>query len=568
MEAKEGVAIEPENQTLASITFQNYFRMYPKLSGMTGTAMTEAPEFFDIYKMNVVAIPTNVAVLRIDEDDEFYKTMPEKFAAIAKELKEKQISGQPALVGTVSIEKSEMLSEYLEQEGIKHSVLNARFHEQEAHIVAQAGRIGAVTIATNMAGRGTDIQLGGNLDFRMLDEFPDLAQGTPEYEAQAEKIRAEIAAERQRVLEAGGLYVLGTERHESRRIDNQLRGRSGRQGDPGLSKFYLSLDDDLLRIFGPQTMFSRLMNKNLADGDAIVSPWISKAIETAQKKVEARNYDIRKQVVEFDDVMNDQRKVIYEQRADIMDADNVSDVIADMRTETVQSIVAVNCPEGTYPEQWNVETLKESVDDVFGLQPPIDDWLQEEAVEPQLIAERLEKLAEETMAAKTAELDPESLKSVEKQILLQTLDHHWKEHLGTLDALRQVIHLRSYAQKKPIDEYKQEAFLLFERLLIAIREEVTKVLMRAQFRLEEAPPPPLPDFITQHLDPFSADDDTADIDAGARGLLAGLPPMMNIPQPSLPQREDGGVVEAPISRNAPCPCGSGKKYKHCHGLLG
>jgi len=568
VEAKEGVAIEPENQTLASITFQNYFRMYPKLSGMTGTAMTEAPEFFDIYKMNVVAIPTNVAVLRIDEDDEFYKTMPEKFAAIAKELKEKQISGQPALVGTVSIEKSEMLSEYLEQEGIKHSVLNARFHEQEAHIVAQAGRIGAVTIATNMAGRGTDIQLGGNLDFRMLDEFPDLAQGTPEYEAQAEKIRAEIAAERQRVLEAGGLYVLGTERHESRRIDNQLRGRSGRQGDPGLSKFYLSLDDDLLRIFGPQTMFSRLMNKNLADGEAIVSPWISKAIETAQKKVEARNYDIRKQVVEFDDVMNDQRKVIYEQRADIMDADNVSDVIADMRTETVQSIVAVNCPEGTYPEQWNVETLKESVDDVFGLQPPIDDWLQEEAVEPQLIAERLEKLAEETMAAKTAELDPESLKSVEKQILLQTLDHHWKEHLGTLDALRQVIHLRSYAQKKPIDEYKQEAFLLFERLLIAIREEVTKVLMRAQFRLEEAPPPPLPDFITQHLDPFSADDDTADIDAGARGLLAGLPPMMNIPQPPLPQREDGGVVEAPISRNAPCPCGSGKKYKHCHGLLG
>jgi len=568
VEAKEGVAIEPENQTLASITFQNYFRMYPKLSGMTGTAMTEAPEFFDIYKMNVVAIPTNVAVLRIDEDDEFYKTMPEKFAAIAKELKEKQISGQPALVGTVSIEKSEMLSEYLEQEGIKHSVLNARFHEQEAHIVAQAGRIGAVTIATNMAGRGTDIQLGGNLDFRMLDEFPDLAQGTPEYEAQAEKVRAEIAAERQRVLEAGGLYVLGTERHESRRIDNQLRGRSGRQGDPGLSKFYLSLDDDLLRIFGPQTMFSRLMNKNLADGEAIVSPWISKAIETAQKKVEARNYDIRKQVVEFDDVMNDQRKVIYEQRADIMDADNVSDVIADMRTETVQSIVAVNCPEGTYPEQWNVETLKESVDDVFGLQPPIDDWLQEEAVEPQLIAERLEKLAEETMAAKTAELDPESLKSVEKQILLQTLDHHWKEHLGTLDALRQVIHLRSYAQKKPIDEYKQEAFLLFERLLIAIREEVTKVLMRAQFRLEEAPPPPLPDFITQHLDPFSADDDTADIDAGARGLLAGLPPMMNIPQPPLPQREDAGVVEAPISRNAPCPCGSGKKYKHCHGLLG
>jgi len=568
VEAKEGVVIEPENQTLASITFQNYFRMYPKLSGMTGTAMTEAPEFFDIYKMNVVAIPTNVPVKRVDEDDEFYKTMPEKFGAIAKELKEKQKTGQPALVGTVSIEKSEMLSEYLEKEGIKHSVLNARFHESEAHIVAQAGREGAVTIATNMAGRGTDIQLGGNLEFRMQDEFSNLELGTPEYDKQAEKVRAEIAEEKQRVLGVGGLYVLGTERHESRRIDNQLRGRSGRQGDPGLSKFYLSLDDDLLRIFGPQTMFSRLMNKNLADGEAIVSPWISKAIETAQKKVEARNYDIRKQVVEFDDVMNDQRKVIYEQRADIMDADNVSDVIADMRVETVQSIVDVNCPEGTYPEQWNVASLKEGIDEIFGLQPPIDDWLQEDAVEQQMIAERIEKLAEETMVAKTSELDPESLKSVEKQILLQTLDHHWKEHLGTLDALRQVIHLRSYAQKKPIDEYKQEAFLLFERLLVAIREEVTKVLMKAQFRLEEAPAPQLPDFITQHLDPFSADDDTADLDAGARGLMSNFGPMTNIPQPPLPLADDGTVIEAPANRNAPCPCGSGKKYKHCHGQLG
>jgi len=568
VEAKEGVIIEPENQTLASITFQNYFRMYPKLSGMTGTAMTEAPEFFDIYKMNVVAIPTNVPVKRVDEDDEFYKTMPEKFAAIAKELKEKQKAGQPALVGTVSIEKSEMLSEYLEKEGIKHSVLNARFHESEAHIVAQAGREGAVTIATNMAGRGTDIQLGGNLEFRMQDEFSSLEPGTPEYDKKAEKVREEIAAEKQRVLGVGGLYVLGTERHESRRIDNQLRGRSGRQGDPGLSKFYLSLDDDLLRIFGPQTMFSRLMNKNLADGEAIVSPWISKAIETAQKKVEARNYDIRKQVVEFDDVMNDQRKVIYEQRADIMDADNVSDVIADMRVETVQSIVYVNCPEGTYPEQWNVASLKEGIADVLGLQPPIDDWLQEDAVEQQMIAERIEKLAEETMIAKTSELDSESLKSVEKQILLQTLDHHWKEHLGTLDALRQVIHLRSYAQKKPIDEYKQEAFLLFERLLVAIREEVTKVLMTAQFRLEEAPAPRLPDFITQHLDPFSADDDSADMDAGARGLLSQFPEELNIPRPPMPLKDDGTVVDAPANRNSPCPCGSGKKYKHCHGQLG
>ncbi|MFL6847892.1 MAG: preprotein translocase subunit SecA, partial [Sphingomicrobium sp.] len=566
VEAKEGVEIEPENQTLASITFQNYFRMYPKLSGMTGTAMTEAPEFFDIYKMNVVAIPTNVPVLRVDEDDVFYKSLPEKFAAIAEELKTKQELGQPVLVGTVSIEKSEMLSEYLEQQGVKHSVLNARFHEQEAHIVAQAGRIGAVTIATNMAGRGTDIQLGGNLEFRMQDEVPDLVAGTPEYDKKAAKVREEILTEKQRVLELGGLYVLGTERHESRRIDNQLRGRSGRQGDPGLSKFYLSLDDDLLRIFGPQTMFARLMNNQLEQGEALTHRWISKAIETAQKKVEARNYDIRKQVVEFDDVMNDQRKVIYEQRADIMDADSVSEVIADMRAESLASIVAVNCPEGTYPEQWNVPNLKESIEDILGFQPPIDDWLREEAVEQELIVERLQKLADDAMAEKTDGIEPERWNEIEKQILLQTLDHHWKEHLATLDALRQVIHLRSYAQKKPIDEYKQEAFLLFERLLVAIREEVTRTLMRAQIQLEE-PPPVLPDFITQHLDPFSADDDTADIDAAARGLMGGLPPLLNIPQPSLPTGADGELVEAPISRNAPCPCGSGKKYKHCHGQL-
>jgi preprotein translocase subunit SecA len=566
VEAKEGVQIEPENQTLASITFQNYFRMYPKLAGMTGTAMTEAPEFFDIYKMNVVSIPTNVPVCRVDEEDVFYKSMPEKFAAIAQEIKAKQEHGQPVLVGTISIEKSELLSEYLEKEGVKHSVLNARFHEQEAHIVAQAGSMGAVTIATNMAGRGTDIQLGGNVDFRTEDELGKMEDG-PEKDRAIERIRAEVAEQKQRVIDAGGLYVLGTERHESRRIDNQLRGRSGRQGDPGLSKFYLSLDDDLLRIFGPQTMFSRLMNKNLEDGEAIISPWISKAIETAQKKVEARNYDIRKQVVEFDDVMNDQRKVIYEQRADIMDAETVEDVIHDMRAETVASLVAVHCPPGTYPEQWDVAGLKESIDLVFGLQPPVDQWLEEEAVEPELVMERLQDLADQVMAEKMSQLEPESRKSVEKQILLQTLDQHWKEHLATLDALRQVIHLRSYAQKKPIDEYKQEAFLLFERLLVAIREEVTRMLMRAQFRLEDAPPPVLPDFITQHLDPFSGDDDTADIDAATGTVLSNLPPL-NIPQPPMPLREpQGGVVEAPISRNAPCPCGSGKKYKHCHGQL-
>lgn len=567
VEAKEGVNIEAENQTLASITFQNYFRMYPKLSGMTGTAMTEAPEFFDIYRMNVVSIPTNVPVKRIDEDDEFYKNITDKFAAIAKEIKHRQEIGQPVLVGTVSIEKSEMLSEFLEREGIKHSVLNARFHESEAHIVAQAGRLGAVTIATNMAGRGTDIQLGGNLEFRMQDEFRGLVEGTPEYDAQAEKVRAEIIEEKQRALDVGGLFVLGTERHESRRIDNQLRGRSGRQGDPGLSRFYLSLDDDLLRIFGPQTMFARLMNKNLEDGEAIVSPWISKAIETAQKKVEARNYDIRKQVVEFDDVMNDQRKVIYEQRADIMDAEDVNEVVTDMRAETVASLVTAFCPPGTYPEQWDKEGLKESVDAVFGLQPPIDDWLEEEAVEQELIIERLQQLADDAMAAKLSELEPERWNQVEKNILLQTLDHFWKEHLATLDALRAVIHLRSYAQKKPIDEYKQEAFLLFERLLISIREEVTRVLMRAQVQFQEPPPLELPDFITQHIDPLSGEDDTVDVDAGG-SLLSSLGiSSLNIPQPALPQAENGETVEQPISRNSPCPCGSGKKFKHCHGQL-
>ena len=568
VEAKEGVTIEAENQTLASITFQNYFRMYPKLSGMTGTAMTEAPEFFDIYRMNVVSIPTNMPVKRVDEDDEFYKNITDKFAAIAKEIKHRQEIGQPVLVGTVSIEKSEMLSEFLQREGIKHSVLNARFHESEAHIVAQAGRLGAVTIATNMAGRGTDIQLGGNLEFRMQDEFADLMLGTPEYEAQAEKIRVEIQDEKQRALDNGGLFVLGTERHESRRIDNQLRGRSGRQGDPGLSRFYLSLDDDLLRIFGPQTMFARLMNKNLEDGEAIVSPWISKAIETAQKKVEARNYDIRKQVVEFDDVMNDQRKVIYEQRSDIMDAETVNDVVADMRAETAVSLVTAHCPPGTYPEQWDVAGLKESVDLIFGLQPPIDGWLEEEAVEQETIVERLQKLADEAMDAKVAEIEPERWSQVEKNILLQTLDHHWKEHLATLDALRAVIHLRSYAQKKPIDEYKQEAFLLFERLLISIREEVTRVLMRAQVQFQEPPPLELPDFITQHIDPLSGEDDTADMDLGTGSVLSSLGiSSLNIPRPQLPADENGETMTPPLSRNSPCPCGSGKKFKHCHGQL-
>ncbi len=371
VEAKEGVDIEPENQTMASITFQNFFRMYPKLSGMTGTAATEAGEFWEIYKMNVVEIPTNVPVQRIDEDDEFYKNTQDKFKAIAKAIAEKYESGQPVLVGTVSIEKSELLSQFLDQEGVKHAVLNARFHESEAHIVAQAGRLGAVTIATNMAGRGTDIQLGGNVEFRTGDELADMPEGRERDQA-IERIDAEVAAERDKVLAAGGLFVLGTERHESRRIDNQLRGRSGRQGDPGLSRFYLCLEDDLLRIFGPDTLFSRMMNSNLEDGEAIGSKWLSKAIETAQKKVEARNYDVRKQVVEYDDVMNDQRKVIYEQRSEIMDSETVDEVVLDMRRDSINAMVTQACPPGSYPEQWDIATLKERVAETLGIDAPID----------------------------------------------------------------------------------------------------------------------------------------------------------------------------------------------------
>ena len=570
VEAKEGVQIEPENQTMASITFQNYFRMYPKLSGMTGTASTEAAEFFDIYKMNVVTIPTNRPINRVDEEDEFYKDTHDKFRAIAKKIREHASKGQPVLVGTVSIEKSELLSEFLTQEGVDHSVLNARYHESEAHIVAQAGRLSAVTIATNMAGRGTDIQLGGNLEFRVEDELAGMAEG-PEREAAIEHIRQEIAAEKARVLEAGGLFVLGTERHESRRIDNQLRGRSGRQGDPGLSRFYLSLEDDLLRIFGPDTLFARMMRSNLEDGEAIGSKWLTKAIETAQKKVEARNYDVRKQVVEYDDVMNDQRKVIYEQRADIMDADTVGDVVEDMRAETVNAIVGDACPPNSYPEQWDIEGMKTQLAEVLNIQPPVDEWLKEEAIDPEIVTERVQAEADAMVAAKAADLEPETWTQVEKSILLQNLDHHWKEHLATLDALRQVVHLRAYAQKTPINEYKQEAFSLFQRMLDAIREDVTKTIAHAQFQLQPLPTdlPELPDFITTHFDPFTGEDDSNDIDAGTMGRITAQIPPMQMMQPDVPTElgDNPELWDGRVNRNAPCPCGSGRKYKHCHGAV-
>jgi len=567
VEAKEGVTIEPENQTMASITFQNYFRMYPKLGGMTGTAATEAAEFFDIYKMNVVTIPTNVPVQRIDEEDEFYKNTTDKFAAIAKLIKEKSDSGQPVLVGTVSIEKSELLSEFLNKEGVKHNVLNARFHEMEAHIVAQAGRLGAVTVATNMAGRGTDIKLGGNAEFRIEDELRDMPEG-PERDARIAAIEAEIEAEKQQVLAAGGLCVIGTERHESRRIDNQLRGRSGRQGDPGLSKFYLCLEDDLLRIFGPDTLFSKMMNSNLADGEAIGSRWLSKAIETAQKKVEARNYDIRKQVVEYDDVMNDQRKVIYEQRADIMDAETVDEVVEDMRRDTVNSLVGDACPPGSYPEQWDIEGLKARSIEVLGIEPPIEDWLAEDGIEPEDIEQRLSEAADAKMAAKVGE-DASIWRQVEKQILLDRLDHYWKEHLATLDALRQVVFLRAYAQKQPINEYKQEAFGLFERMLGAIREDVTRILMNSELRMPEpAPLPELPEFLTSHIDPFTGENDAVARTPGADTMLSALGAGAAASAAALaapPIAGEDPYAGMGLSRNALCPCGSGQKYKHCHG---
>ncbi len=567
VEAKEGVPIEPENQTLASITFQNYFRMYPKLSGMTGTAATEAAEFFDIYKMNVVTIPTNVTVKRVDEEDEFYKDTQDKFRAIASKIREHAERGQPVLVGTVSIEKSELLSAFLQEEGVAHEVLNARQHEREAHIVAQAGRKGVVTIATNMAGRGTDIQLGGNVEFRVNDELSELADG-PERDAAIAAIKAEVAAERDEVLAAGGLFVLGTERHESRRIDNQLRGRSGRQGDPGLSRFYLSLDDDLLRIFGPDTLFAKMMRNNIGDGEAIGSKWLTKAIETAQKKVEARNYDIRKQVVEYDDVMNDQRKVIYEQRADIMDADTVNDVVIDMRAATANAVVGEACPPDSYPEQWNIAGLKERAQSVLGIDVPIDEWLTEDSIDPEMVEERVHAAADALIADKSRDFDAETWTGIEKSILLQHLDHHWKEHLSTLDALRQVVHLRAYAQKTPLNEYKQEAFSLFERMLDNIREDVTRTMAFAQFRMEAPMLPELPDFITSHSDPFTGEDDSYDWDAGSMGLVTTRLPPLSIPQPTGEAiGQDPESWKGVVSRNSPCPCGSGSKYKHCHGAL-
>ena len=556
LEAKEGVDVQNENQTLASITFQNYFRLYPKLAGMTGTAMTEAAEFGDIYKLDVIEVPTNVPVIRADHDDEVYRTAREKYEAIITQILECHERKQPVLVGTVSIEKSEALSALLKKRKIPHQVLNARYHEQEAYIIAQAGRPGAVTIATNMAGRGTDIQLGGNLDMRLKHDAaqnPDPAQR----EERAAAIRAEIEAAREEVRQAGGCFVIGSERHESRRIDNQLRGRSGRQGDPGGSKFFVSLEDDLMRIFGSERMDGMLQRLGLKEGEAIIHRWINKALEKAQQKVEARNYEIRKQLLKFDDVMNDQRKVIYEQRKEIMASKDVASTITDMRHETVEAMVARCMPANALADQWDIDTLHEETLRVYNLDLPVAQWAKEEGIADSEVRERITQAVDAKMAQKAANYGADIMRMAEKSLLLQLLDQSWKDHLLQLDHLRQGINLRAYAQRDPLNEYKREAFQLFGDMLVGLRETVTRVLAHVELRVQRGdqddaglpvpPPPRRPPLIESHDDPAYAE-------AGGGAAVATAAAVAAAPWSKTP-------------RNAPCPCGSGKKYKHCHGRI-
>ncbi len=573
LEAKEAVEVQPENQTLASITFQNYFRLYPTLAGMTGTAMTEAGEFLEIYKLAVVDVPTHLDMVRDDMDDEVYRTEEEKFAAIIELIGECQKTGQPALIGTVSIEKSELLSDLLSKKKIKHNVLNARHHEQEAHIIGQAGRMGAITIATNMAGRGTDIQLGGNLEMRLAQETTD-AQGNVDA-GKAEKIEAEIEAEKAKVLAAGGLFIMGTERHESRRIDNQLRGRSGRQGDPGASKFFLSLEDDLMRIFGSERMDGMLRKLGLEEGEAIIHPWVNKALEKAQEKVEARNFDLRKNLLKYDDVMNDQRKVIYEQRLELMDAEDVAETVADMRREVVDDLVAHHIPEKAYAEQWNAEGLAAETMEVFGLDLPIAEWCAEEGIADEEIRKRIAGAADRRMAEKVANYGPDVMRMVEKGLLLQLLDQTWKEHLLTLDHLRGGIGLRAYGQRDPLNEYKTEAFTLFQTMLDELRQTTTKVLAHIELQTDQGntyitaqhPDPMMME--EEHLDPVSGINEMAEeemVRAGGGGLngASAQQPARSRQAAQTPDPDDPNTW-GKIPRNAPCPCGTGKKYKHCHG---
>jgi len=568
IEAKERVEIQPENQTLASITFQNYFRLYDKLAGMTGTAATEAEEFAGIYGLGVVEIPTNRPVARIDEEDELYRTLDEKNDAIVAAIDEAHAKNQPILVGTVSIEKSELLSDFLTKKKIKHQVLNARYHEQEAGIIAQAGVPGAVTIATNMAGRGTDIQLGGNVDFRVaewLEQQTEAGKEPSEAEiaAEREKIAADVADKKKQALEAGGLFVIGTERHESRRIDNQLRGRSGRQGDPGRSAFYLSVEDDLLRIFAPERLDTIMRTLGMKPGEAIQHPWMTKAVETSQKKVEQRNFDIRKNILKYDDVMNDQRKAIFEQRIDFMNAEDVSDVIKDMRTQAVEDLVERHIPPKAYADQWDVEGLDEAVKKYFALELPVADWAAEEGIADEEIRERLQSEADKAYAEKAADIGPELMRRIEKQILLQTIDANWREHLQQLDALRSMVGLRGYAQRDPLNEFKTEAFALFETLLDDLRFETTRVLFNMRLAPSAPPEAPKPpeEMQARHVDPLTGRNEMADAPAD-RGAA---PSASRAAAPRLdPQNPE---TWGRVPRNAPCPCGSGKKFKHCHGAV-
>ena len=555
LEAKEGVTVQPENQTLASITFQNYFRLYPKLAGMTGTALTEADEFAEIYKLDVVDIPTNVPVNRRDADDEVYRTASEKYEAVATLIDEARTRGQPVLVGTTSIEKSEIISDILKRKKVPHAVLNARFHEQEATIVAQAGAPAAITIATNMAGRGTDIKLGGNADMRIKLELEDVPGD--ELPAREQAIRDEVARYHDQVKAAGGLLVVGTERHESRRIDNQLRGRSGRQGDPGASRFFLSLEDDLMRIFGSDRMGGMLQRLGLKDGEAIVHPWINKALENAQKKVEARNFDTRKNVLKYDDVMNNQRREVYGQRREFMRADDVSETVHEMRHEVIANVVARRIPEKAYAEQWQTAELAEDVKRLFNLDLPIVEWGREEGIDETGIRERLESAVDAQMAAKAANLGPELMRFVEKSLLLQMLDAVWKEHLLALDHLRQGIGLRAYGQRDPLNEYKSEAFAMFNAMLDELKERVTTMLARVELGAE---PPPEPVFQPTRQPTLSYSDPAASAPYAGGDVLEAERPAAAV------DAADPSTWKA-TPRNAQCPCGSGKKYKHCHGRV-
>lgn len=557
LEAKEKVQIQPENQTLSSITFQNYFRMYDKLAGMTGTASTEAEEFGNIYGLEVVEVPTNLPIQRIDEDDEVYRTFDEKFKAIIEEIKAAHERDQPVLVGTTSIEKSELLATMLRQSGFENfHVLNARYHEQEAYIVSQAGVPGAVTIATNMAGRGTDIQLGGNIEMRLERDLEGMEPG-PERDAKEAAIRDEIKVLKQKALAAGGLYVIATERHESRRIDNQLRGRSGRQGDPGRSKFYLSLQDDLMRIFGTNRMDGMLQKLGLKEGEAIVHPWINKALERAQKKVEARNFDIRKNLLKYDDVTNDQRKVIFEQRIELMDAgpEALGEIVADMRNEVIEVMVAKHIPERAYAEQWDVAGLKADAERLLNLDLPVDDWVKEEGIGEDDISERITAAADQAAADRRERFGGEVMDYVQRSVVLQTLDHLWREHIVNLDHLRSVVGFRGYAQRDPLQEYKAEAFELFQALLANLREAVTAQMMRVELVRDQPAPEPPPVMEAHHLDPDTGEDDFAG------GNDSGMQVAPDDRDPT--DQETWGK----IGRNEACPCGSGKKYKHCHGAF-